>query len=100
MKKNETKKELCTLDTFDQEVSLWQLLPAGDGKALKRVKTIVNAVHNGQIPKGTKPLSLLITGETGKRTLGRACLRALGALSINELPSYLLSLRYGVGLFI
>lgn len=84
-----------SLDTFDQIVSLWQLFPAGDGCALEKLKTIVNAVQNGRLYPTKKPMTVLIIGPTGKRTHARAFLRALGAVSINEVPSALFSIRYG-----
>ena len=48
MEKQE-QKQIVGLDEFDNTVSLWQLLPAGAGRGLHRLKTIVNSIHNGQV---------------------------------------------------
>jgi len=95
---NKSQSQYCSLEEFDQEVSLWQLFPAGDGKGLRRLKLIVDAILNGQIQNTSKPLSVLIVGKpgNGKRSHARAFLRALGVTNITEIPSSLLSLHYSL----
>ena len=87
-----TKQEICDLSDFDDTVSLWQLIPAGKGKALTLLKIIVDAIHNGNNDKLQK---ILITGEAG-RIHGLAFLRALGFEQIKEINASLL--QYGTGL--
>jgi hypothetical protein len=62
---NKSQSQYCSLEEFDQAVSLWQLFPAGDGKGLRRLKLIVDAILNGQIQNTSKPLSVLIVGKPG-----------------------------------
>jgi hypothetical protein len=89
MEKQE-QKQIVGLDEFDTTVSLWQLLPAGAGRGLHRLKTIVNSIHNGQVKQSLKPLSLLIAGKQGLRTHARCVLRAWGLEHPGELPAHLL----------
>lgn len=88
MKKQE-QKQIVDLDEFDRTVSLYQLLPSGAGRASKRLKTIINSVHNGQVEQSKKPFSLLIAGSQGTRTHARSFLRALGLEYPLELPANL-----------
>ena len=75
------------LDEYDN-LSLWQMIGAGDGKALQKLRTIVNSLMNSHpIRESAKPLSLLISGEAGKRTHGHAFLRALGCEDIRVSPA-------------
>jgi hypothetical protein len=97
--KQDQKKEYVDLQDYDSSVSLWQMVPAGQGKGLGKLQLIVDAVHNGPIGHSAKPLSILIAGEA-KKTHSRAFLRALGAVDIAELPAYLLTLRYGFSDFV
>lgn len=84
------KNKPITLDEFDS-ISLHQMLPSGDGLALKKLKVIVNSVLNGQAHRETnKPLSLLITGEAGKRTHAHGFLRALAIENIKHITANLL----------
>lgn len=84
------KNKPITLDEFDN-ISLWQMLPCGDGLALKKLRSIVNSILNGQVERETnKPLSLLITGEVGKRTHAYAFLRALGIEDIKHICANML----------
>ena len=93
-KKQETK--YSSLDVFDTEISLYNLVPSSqDAKELRKLKLISEAYLLGKIKQATKPLSVLITGSTSKKTHGRAFLRSLGADYINEVNSYLLGLKYG-----
>ena len=90
MKKQQEQKQIVDLDQFDQTVSLWQLLPSGAGRGLKRLKIIVDSVQNDQVEQPRKPLSILITGKQGVRTHARSFLRALGMDHPHELPASLL----------
>jgi len=71
------------LSEFDDTISLWQLLPAGDGRGLKLLKTIADSVLNGDAKRIP---SILIVGNAA-RTHGRAYVRALGIEQINETHS-------------
>ena len=82
-----TKQEICDLSEFDNTVSLWQLIPAGKGKALTLLRTIVDSIHNSDNPKLP---SILIIGEEGKRTHASAFFRALGVKQIDEIHASLL----------
>ena len=97
--KQDQKKEYVDLEDYDSSVSLWQMVPSGNGKGLNKLQLIVDAVHSGPIGHSAKPLSVLIAGEA-KKTHSRAFLRALGATDIAELPAYLLTLRYGLSDFV
>jgi len=97
--KQDQKKEYVDLEDYDSSVSLWQMVPSGNGKGLNKLQLIVDAVHSGPIGHSSKPLSILIAGEA-KKTHSRAFLRALGSVDIAELPSYLLTLRYGLSDFV
>lgn len=87
-------KPIIDIDEFDQSVSLWQLLPCGNGHGLKMLKYIVDSVLNSQ--KAQNNISILLTGKQGKRTHGRAFLRAVGIEDINEIPAELLRPTSGV----
>jgi Holliday junction resolvasome RuvABC ATP-dependent DNA helicase subunit len=76
------------LSAFDRSVSLYQLLPCGDGKALRILKTIVDACHE---QPGRRVPSLLIVGNQGKSSYGRAFQRALGIEQIHETDARLLT---------
>lgn len=91
MKKQKEQKKIVDLDQFDQTVSLWQLLPSGAGRGLKRLKIIVDSIQNGQVEQPRKPLSILITGKQGVRTHARSFLRALGLDYPHELPANILN---------
>jgi len=93
------KKEYVDLGDYDTSVSLWQMVPSGNGKGLNKLQLLVDAVHSGSIGHSSKPLSVLIAGEA-KKTHSRAFLRALGSVDIAELPAYLLTLRYGLSDFV
>lgn len=97
--KQDQKKEYVDLEDYDSSVSLWQMVPSGQGKGLNKLQLLVDAVHSGPIGHSSKPLSVLIAGEA-KKTHSRAFLRALGATDIAELPAYLLTLRYGFSDFV
>lgn len=83
----EIKNKQIRLDEFNN-VSLHQLMPCGNGLALKKLKTIVNSILNGQAQRETnKPLSILISGESAKRTHALALCRALGLEDIRLIPA-------------
>ena len=88
-----TKQDICDLAGFDNTVSLWQLIPAGKGKALSLLRTIVNSIHNSD---NCKLPSILIIGEEGKRTHANAFLRALGVEKIKEIHASLLDPTTGL----
>ena len=90
MKKQE-HKQIISIDQFDQEVSLHQLIPSGKGTGLAHLKTIVNSVLHNPEQQTRKPLSLLIIGKEGTRTHGRSFLRGLGLEDIRETPALLLN---------
>ena len=82
------QKPLIDLDEFDDQVSIWQLIPAGEGKALKKLKLIVESVLNGDVEKeSSKPLSLLISGKNSTKIYAKAFLRGLGLGDIREIPA-------------
>ena len=89
MKKQQEKK-IVDLDQFDSEISLYQLLPSGTGRSIKRLKVIVDSIHNSKVEQSHKPFSLLISGTQGTRTHARCFLRALGLDHPLELPAQLL----------
>jgi len=89
MKKQE-QKQIVSLDDWDKTVSLWQLLPCGAGRGLKRLKIIVDSMLNSKTEQSLKPLSLLIVGTQGLRTHARCFLRALAFENSSELPAHLL----------
>ena len=75
------------LDEYDN-LSLWQMIEAGDGKALQKLKAIVNSILNSHpVIQGNKPLSILLSGEAGKRTHGHAFLRSMGCEDIRFSPA-------------
>lgn len=81
-------KQIIDLDEFDSVCSLWQLIPAGSGAGLKKLKLITESILNSQIDKESpKPLSLIISGKYGKRTHGRCWLRTLGITDIREIAA-------------
>ena len=87
---DKTKNKQIKLDEYDH-LSLWQMIPANSGRGLKKLKSIVNSILNGQAERETnKPLSLLIYGPEGKRTHAYAFLRALGAEYVQHSPAVLL----------
>ncbi len=93
------QKIYVDLEDYDSSISLWQMVPSGQGKGLGKLQLLVDAVHSGPIGHSSKPLSVLIAGEA-KKTHSRAFLRALGATDIAELPAYLLTLRFGLSDFV
>jgi hypothetical protein len=85
-----TKNEIKSIDLFDADISLYRLTPCGDGKALEYLKQIRNSVLNSDMDTGLKPLSVLITGQQGKRTHARCFLRSIGILLTSSFDYILL----------
>lgn len=88
--KKQDQKHIVSIDRFDQEVSLYQLVPPGTGRGLSHLKTIVDSILYNPEQQPRKPLSLLVIGKQGAKTCGRAFLRALALDEINETPAQLL----------
>ena len=75
------------LDEY-RNLSLWQMIPAGDGKALQMLKAVVNSLLNSHpVRESNKPLSLLISGDAGKRTHAKAFLKSMGCEDIRVSPA-------------
>jgi hypothetical protein len=90
MNERRQKNKQIKLDEFSN-ISLWQLLPCGNGKGLKKLREITNSILNGQAQRETnKPLSLLIHGPSGKRTHAYAFLKAQGIEYIHHSPASVL----------
>lgn len=84
-----------SVDIFDQEVSLYQLMPNSDVRTLSTLKTIVNSILHNPGQERIKPLSLLLVGKHGgTRTCSRAFIRALGIEEIREIPAQFLNSSY------
>ncbi len=90
MNHKQQKNTQIKLDAYDN-LSLWQMIPANNGRGLKKFKEIVNSILNGQaLKENNKPLSLLIYGPSGKKTHGFSFLRALGTEIIMHSPASVL----------
>ena len=87
MNKEIKNKEIISLDEFD--ISLHQMIPAGNGRAIQQLKCIIDSIHNSPV-KSRRPLSILISGNQGCLTLARSFIRALGLEFAIELPAFLL----------
>jgi hypothetical protein len=89
--KSTNDQKQVKLDEYDN-ISLWQLLPSGNGKGLKKLKEIVNSELNSHPQRSMdKPLSVLISGQSGKRTHAFSTLKALGYEYIKHSPAALLA---------
>jgi len=96
MNKNTENKQILSVDRFDEEISLWQLIPCGSGRGTTHLRLIADSILNNNQPSvPTKPLSLLLHGKGGaKKTHASAFLRAIGIDSVNRIPAGMLySLR-------
>jgi hypothetical protein len=78
--KKQSQQQIIDLDTFD-DVSLFQMIPAGTGMGLASLKMIVDSIHNGN----AKLSSLLLVGNAGLQTHSSAFLRALGIENYNHI---------------
>jgi hypothetical protein len=68
-------------------VSLYQLIPAGSGKALSLLRRIVDYILTN---KPSRKPSILIAGNQGIRTHARALMRALGIEDAKEMEGILI----------
>jgi hypothetical protein len=91
--KQQENRGIIDLAEFDATVSLWQLTPAEDGRALTLLRQLVDHIILNRPER--KP-SLLITGYEGKKTLAMCFLRALGIEDIKTIPANLLQPTTGV----
>jgi hypothetical protein len=86
MKKIEEKR-IADLSEFDNEVSLYQMIPSGSGRGLSLLKKIVDYIHTA---KPFRLPSILIVGAQGARTHARAFLRALAFEDVRETDGLLM----------
>jgi Holliday junction resolvasome RuvABC ATP-dependent DNA helicase subunit len=92
---NQSKQQATVdLDTFD-DVSLFQMIPAGTGMGLAHLKVLVDSVLNG----GAKLNSIIITGNTALTTHSFAFLRALGIDNINQTYAAMFSVPHDIYTF-
>lgn len=90
MNHKQQKNKEIKLDAYN-DLSLWQMIPAGNGKGLKKLRVIVNSLLNGQaVKQDNKPFSLLLYGPTGKKTHMYAFLKALGVEYVQHSPASML----------
>ena len=94
MKKQQVKQPVIDLDTF-QDVSLYQLIPSGQGFGQAMLKIFVDSVLNGN----GKLTSLLITGKEGLATHASAFLRALGIDNYNQIDASMLYNNHDLYIF-
>jgi hypothetical protein len=87
--KKQKRNNIISIDQFDEEISLYQLLPT-TGEGLTYLKTIVDSILHNPEQEQRKPMSLLIVGRQGTRTHARAYIRALAIEDIKETPAQLL----------
>lgn len=96
MNNNTENKQILSVDRFDEEISLWQVIPCGSGRGITHLRLIADSILNNNQPlHPTKPLSLLLYGKGGaKKTHASAFLRAIGIDSANRISAGMLySLR-------
>jgi hypothetical protein len=93
--KRAEEKRIISLSEFDHEVSLYQLIPAGTGKALCLLKRIVDYILTA---KPEKIPTLLLTGEQGVTTLSRCYLRALALPFIKMVDGFFIQTCSGLPL--
>lgn len=86
MKKQKKQQEIIDLDNFDDDISLWQMIPCGKGMGLSHLKVIVDSVLNGQ----ARLNSLVIVGKEGLTTHSFAFLRAIGSEIVNQVDGSLI----------
>ena len=93
-KKQSKQSQIIDLNSFDNEISLWKLVPCGKiGHSM--LKTIVDSVHNNALFS-----SLLLAGSDGLTTTGTCFLRALGSTSYIQVDACLLNDVYNLHLFL
>lgn len=89
------QEEIIDLEAFDNDISLWQMLPSGRGMGQALLKTHVDAVLNGRATLH----SMLITGPEGLRTTAGAFVRSLGIDNFNQTDASLLQTVYDLHIF-
>ena len=94
MKKQKNKQPVIDLDTFE-EVSLYQMIPSGEGFGQSMLKVFIDSVLNGN----GKLNSLLITGKEGLATHASAFLRALGVENINPIDAAMIQSSHDMYIF-
>lgn len=89
---SENNADLRSWADFECDISLWGLLPSGLGKALKKLKTIVDAELNIRmhLKYPDKPITMAIYGDGYNRTYARCFAKAMGVTDIRERPSSLI----------
>ena len=82
--KKEKQKQVISIEEFDKHVSLTNIIPAGNGNSVIRLKKIADALQYDEYHHLTRFPTILIAGkEQGKSTLARAFLNYL-CLQIKE----------------
>jgi hypothetical protein len=94
MKKQIKQQPTIDLDTFS-DVSLFQMIPSGQGFGQAMLKIFVDSVFYGN----GKLSSLLITGKEGIATHASAFLRALGLENINQIDASMLTVPHDIYTF-
>ena len=94
MKKQTKQQPVIDLDTFE-DVSLFQMIPSGQGFGQSMLKIFVDSVLNGS----GKLTSLLIVGKAGLTTHSFAFLRALGIDNINQTYAAMFSVPHDIYTF-
>jgi hypothetical protein len=87
---NNTENKIKSIDHFDTDISLFHLIPCGNGRSLEYLKLIRDSILNSTVDTGLKPISVLVTGIQGKRTYARCLLRGIGIESIQEISGKML----------
>ena len=99
MKKQKEQQEIIDLDSFDDDISLWQMIPSGTNKGtgLSLLKTYCDAALNSR----AKLKSMLITGTSGLqlKITANAFLRGLGLEKVNITDAALLQSVFDVHIF-
>ena len=94
MKKQIKQQPVINLDTFE-DVSLFQMIPSGQGFGQAMLKIFVDSVHNGN----GNLTSLLITAKEGLTTHASAFLRALGIDNFNQIDASMLYNNHDLYIF-
>jgi hypothetical protein len=99
MNKQTNQHDIIDIDSFEDGISIWQMLPSGTNKGtgLSLLKTHVDAVLNGR----AKLKSLLITGRSKAQLVltANAFLRGLGLENINVTDAALLQSVFELHIF-
>lgn len=86
MKHQAKQEEIIDFGAFDEDISLWNMVPSGRGSGQALLKTHVDAVLKGRAPLH----SMLIHGSEGLRTTAGAFIRALGIDTYNQTDASLI----------